>query len=237
MRLSLVIPCYNEAKTLPLLAERCAALLAVEPASEVILVDNGSSDDTPIVMATLLEKTPGLRGLRVPYNQGYGHGILSGLAAATGDILGWTHADMQTDPLDASRGMALFRQSPEPQRLFCKGRRFGRPLWDTFFTAGMSAFDSLLLRCALNDINAQPNLFHRSFFESWSEAPPDFSLDLFAYYMAKRQNLHVQRFPVAFVARAFGNSHWNVDWRSKMKFIRRTVEFSLKLRATRRLRS
>lgn len=237
MRLSLVIPCYNEAKALPLLAVRCAALLATDPTAEVILVDNGSTDDTPALMEQLTAQSPGLRSLRVPRNQGYGHGILSGLSAANGDILGWTHADMQTDPMDASRGMTLFRQSPEPRDLFVKGRRFGRPVWDTFFTVGMSAFETLLLGRVLNDINAQPNLFHRSFYEIWSEPPSDFSLDLFVYYMAKRQNLQVRRFPVTFGERAFGTSHWNVDWRSKMKFIRRTVEFSLKLRSTRRVRA
>src|SRR6185312_6890896 len=105
--LSLVIPCYNEAANLPLLLERCGKLSA-NPDTEIILVDNGSTDATPAVLENLLPEFPRCRSVRVQKNQGYGFGILSGLAAAEGDILGWTHADLQTDPMDSQRGLALF---------------------------------------------------------------------------------------------------------------------------------
>src|SRR5262249_16093016 len=61
-------------------------------------------------------------------------------------------------------------------------------------------------------------------------APYDFSLDLFVYVMAKRAGLSVVRFPVNFAPREFGYSHWNANFRSKYKFIKRTVQFSLDLR-------
>jgi hypothetical protein len=80
------------------------------------------------------------------------------------------------------------------------------------------------------DINAQPTMFPRSFFESWTDPPEDFSLDLYAYFLAKRCGMKVYRFPVKFNIRAYGVSHWNVNWTAKMKFIRRTVNFSLQLR-------
>lgn len=227
MRLSLVIPCYNEAGNLPLLLHRCAEI--TQPGEvEVILVDNGSTDDSPRMLAELLPHHPGCRSVRVEKNQGYGYGILSGLNAAEGRILGWTHADMQTDPEDAQRGLALFDQHGDD--IFVKGRRYGRPLGDVLFTVGMSAFETLLLRHPMWDINAQPTMFSRAFFENWHEAPHDFSLDLYAYYHAKRVGLPVHRFPVRFGERAHGVSHWNVNWAAKRKFIRRTVNFSLELR-------
>jgi polyisoprenyl-phosphate glycosyltransferase len=227
-----VIPCYNEAESLPQLMLRCAALLATDPYIEVILVDNGSTDNSRVIMDSMTAQTAGLRIVSVSQNRGYGYGILCGLSAAGGDILGWTHADMQTDPMDVRRGIAIFRQSADSERLFVKGRRFGRSVVDGFFTAGMSAFETLLLGYVLTDINAQPSLFHRSFYERWAEPPNDFSLDLFAYYMARRLNLEIRRFPVLFGKRVFGTSHWNVNWRAKLKFIRRTVDFSVRLRST-----
>ena len=227
MMLSLVIPCYNEAANLPSLLERCKEL-AQRGSVEVILVDNGSTDDSPQVLARLLPAYPGCRTVRVEHNQGYGFGILAGLKAARGDILGWTHADMQTDPMDAAQGIRYF-SGPNPH-VFVKGRRYGRPLADTFFTIGMSAFESALLGMPLWDINAQPTLFTRAFFETWDTPPHDFSLDLYAYYQARRQGLKVFRFPVRFGPRAHGVSHWNVNWAAKRKFIRRTVNFSLELK-------
>lgn len=226
-RLSLVIPCYNETANLPILLPRCAELTS-RGSVEVILVDNGSTDSSPMILAELLPRYRGCRSIRVEKNQGYGFGILSGLRVAEGELLGWTHADMQTDPVDARRGLSLFEACGDD--IFVKGRRYGRPVSDTLFTVGMSAFETVLLGHPLWDINAQPTLFSRAFFETWRQPPHDFSLDLYAYYRAKRGGLPVHRFPVHFGERAHGMSRWNVNWAAKRKFIRRTVDFSLQLR-------
>ena len=227
MKLSLVIPCFNEAANLPLLLERCTAL-GIRQDMEIILVDNGSTDTTPKMLAASVPHFPGCRSVRVEVNQGYGFGILSGLRAAAGDILGWTHADMQTDPQDALPALEFFQK--RGPNLFVKGRRYGRPLTDIFFTVGMSCFELLLLGKCMWDINAQPTFFSRTFFETWEDPPHDFALDLYAYYMAVKQKIPVHRFPVRFGERAHGFSHWNVNWSAKMKFIRRTMDFSLNLR-------
>ena len=57
----------------------------------------------------------------VKNNKGYGHGILAGLKVAKGEIIGWTHADLQTDPIDVLKGLDLFHNSPNPEFLFIKG--------------------------------------------------------------------------------------------------------------------
>jgi glycosyltransferase involved in cell wall biosynthesis len=225
--LSLIIPCYNEAANLPLLLERCKQL-TVRPDVEVVLVDNGSTDSTAEVLENLLPKFSRCRSIRVDKNQGYGFGIVSGLKAAKGEILGWTHADMQTDPQDALLGLALFEKYGDD--IFVKGRRYGRPFMDVVFTVGMSVFETFLLTRPMWDINAQPTMFSRRFFESWPAPPDDFSLDLYAYYQAQSYGLKVHRFPVRFSERAHGVSHWNVNWVAKRKFIRRTVDFSLQLK-------
>lgn len=227
MRFSLVIPCYNESANLPLLLERCKGL-ASRADVEVVLVDNGSTDDSPQVLERLLPGYPNCRRVRVEKNQGYGFGILSGLRAARGEFLGWTHADMQTDPQDALRGLDMF--DLHGPKIFVKGRRYGRPLGDTAFTVGMSLFETCLLRVRMWDINAQPTMFSRAFFNTWQNPPHDFSLDLYVYYQARQQRLGVHRFPVRFGDRAHGTSHWNVNWAAKRKFIRRTIDFSLQLR-------
>jgi glycosyltransferase involved in cell wall biosynthesis len=227
MRFSLIIPCFNEAENLPLLLERCKDL-AEQTATEIIFVNNGSTDNSDIVLKELLPSYPGCRSIHVRHNKGYGFGILAGLDSANGDIVGWTHADMQTDPMDAIEGLQKYKEYGS--QLFVKGQRYGRPLGDTLFTVGMSFFETLLLRKPMWDINAQPTMFPRSFYKTWQEPPHDFSLDLFAYYQAKIAKLDVKRFPVLFGERAHGVSHWNVDWAAKRKFIRRTIEFSLQLR-------
>lgn len=227
MKLSLIIPCYNEAANLPLLLERCSSL-AKHKNIEVILVDNGSTDSSPEVLQALLPLYPHCRSIRLPINQGYGFGILSGLRCAHGDILAWTHADMQTDPNDVLAGVTQFNF--HGQDIYVKGRRIKRPLTDAIFTIGMSIFETLLLQTRLWDINAQPNIFTRKFFESWVNPPHDFSLDLYAYFLARHQDIPIYRFPVEFRKRAHGSSHWNINWIAKIRFIRRTIKFSFELK-------
>jgi len=229
--LSLVIPCYDEAQTLPDLIRRLDETFSAEPAVEVVLVDNGSTDETPAMMQALAGRShPFIRSVRVEVNQGYGFGILAGLRAARGTFVGWTHADLQADPADALRALQHIRQTAR-RDVYAKGRRYGRPLADVVFTIGMSIFETTLLRTRLWDINAQPNVMPRAFFEELAdEAPHDWSLDLYFYHAARRRGLKILRFPVRFGERTHGASHWNVDWAAKRKFIERTMKFSFELR-------
>jgi len=230
-RFSIVVPCYNEARNIPLLLERFAAVMTRDDL-EVILINNGSTDTSAEVLERLLPQYPFARTVLVPVNQGYGYGILSGLHAARGEFIGWTHADLQTDPGDVLRAIGLIEAAPEAERehLFVKGQRRGRPLFDNVFTAGMSVFETVYMGEPLWDINAQPNLFHRSLLARWKQPPHDFSLDLFAVYSARRLGYRLQRFDVRFPERVHGESSWNTSWAAKVKFIRRTLAFSVQLK-------
>lgn len=228
-KLSIVIPCYNEEKNLPLILEKFASVIQRDDI-EVLLVNNGSKDDSERVLTELLPRFPFARSVKVDVNQGYGFGILKGLEAAEGEFLGWTHADLQTDPADVLKALAIIEKNGSRTNLFVKGTRKGRPLFDQFFTTGMSLFESLYLGERLWDINAQPNIFHRRFFETWQHPPYDFSLDLYALYMARKKQLDLVAFEVAFPPRLHGQSSWNTGLTAKWKFIKRTLDFSVKLK-------
>lgn len=227
MKLSIVVPCYNEEENIPLLLERFNEA-AQGKDMEVILVDNGSTDDSARVLGELLPRYPFARTVAVKVNQGYGYGILQGLAECRGEYIGWTHADLQTDPADIVKALEITER--EQGLVFVKGNRKGRPLFDVFFTMGMSLFETCYLHERLYDINAQPNIFPKVFYMEWKEPPHDFSLDLYALYMARKKGLKVVRFPVMFPERIHGESKWNTGLASKWKFIKRTVAFSVKLK-------
>lgn len=228
MKLSIVIPCYNEAKNIPLILEKFNNIINRNDI-EVILVNNGSKDDSAHVLEELLPNYSFARTVLVEVNQGYGYGILTGLKECKGDYVGWTHADLQTDPEDIIRALHIIEER-NSDNLFVKGNRKGRPLFDQIFTSGMSLFETVYLRRYLYDINAQPNIFPRSFFEKWVNPPHDFSLDLYALYMAKENELDIVRFNVLFPERIHGTSSWNTGLKAKWKFIKRTIEFSTKLK-------
>ncbi|MDR1657154.1 MAG: glycosyltransferase [Deltaproteobacteria bacterium] len=230
-KLSLVIPCYNEAPSLPGLLKRLDMAALSDARVEFVLVDNGSSDSSVEAIKSAACQRPNLlTAIRIEGNRGFGFGVLQGLAVAKGEFLGWSHADLQTDPLDALRALEIIDQHPDPEKLYLKGTRCARPASDLVFTLGMSFFETLFFQSFLWDINAQPNIFHRSFFTSWKNPPHDFALELYALALARRYELKVIRFPVLFENRRHGISRWNVNWRSKIRFIKRTLSFSIKLR-------
>jgi glycosyltransferase involved in cell wall biosynthesis len=230
MKLSLVIPCYNESQSLPDLVAKIEESFSGHNI-EVIIVDNGSIDSTPDVIRRLSKNQSNIwRSIRVEKNVGYGFGIMKGLHAATGDILAWTHADLQTDPTDALYGFTLFEKANNPDQLFVKGLRYGRPLIDVVFTFGMSVFETILMHTPMRDINAQPTMFHRALLTHLEDAPNDFALDLFIYWKAVQMKKQVKRFPVRFGPRKFGSSHWNTGMKARYRFIKRTLSFSMQLK-------
>ena len=230
MKLSIVVPCNNESKNIPLILEWFSKTIKRDDI-EVLLVNNGSKDNSQDVLNTLLPQYPFAKVIVVKENQGYGFGVISGLFEAQGEFMGYTHADMQTDPADAIKALEIIEKQLDFKKCYIKGDRKGRFIFDKFFTIGMSVFESLYLRTRLWDINAQPNIFHRSFFDIVKNScPRDFSLDLYLLYMAKKNGLKVIRFNVFFPKRLYGKSSWNTGFASKWKFIKRTIGFSIKLK-------
>ncbi|WP_435144739.1 glycosyltransferase family 2 protein [Halobaculum sp. P14] len=228
--LSVVVPCYNEEKNLPLIVDRFSEILADDISVQVRLVDNGSSDGSAAVMEELSADNDFLRITTVEENRGYGYGIWRGLSDADGEFVCWTHADMQTDPADTVRAYRLAQEQPDPTSCYVKGDRKGRPFVDTFFTRGMSLFETVLMGTRLRDINAQPNLFHRSLLEEVDDPPDGFSFDLYFYYTAKQLGYDVVRFDVEFPERVHGESNWNTSLRGKWNLIKRTVAYSWELK-------
>lgn len=234
MKYSVVIPCYNEEKNLDRLISRMDDVRrsAVESGGEMelVLVDNGSRDNSHDKIQSFMRERDWVREARVQVNQGYGYGILQGLAACTGDFLFWLHADLQLPPEAVLKMIDILDSSKDPERVFFKGGRKDRPLTDRFFTWGMGMFESMYLGVHLRDINGQPTGFSRAFYEAWVDPPYDFSLDLYAYATAVKKGLRIERVEVIQSERTEGASSWNTGMMSRFKLIRRTIQYSRSLK-------
>jgi glycosyltransferase involved in cell wall biosynthesis len=97
-RISIILPAKNEAAALKDLLPR---LTAAQPGAEIIVIDDGSTDDTRGVCAAA-----GVECLSSPYSMGNGAAIKRGARAANGDILVFMDGDGQHDPLDIGRLLA-----------------------------------------------------------------------------------------------------------------------------------
>jgi glycosyltransferase involved in cell wall biosynthesis len=230
IKLSLVIPCYNEEKNIGEIVKRVRNFVKKVPMMELILVNNGSSDNTKEAIKKLSYSYSFIKLVNIKKNIGYGNGILKGILKSKGEFICWTHADLQTDPYDVFRAFQIMEKQDTPKDFFIKGKRYGRTIFNNFFTLGMSIFETIYLRKSLWDINSQPNFFHRSFLKYLKNPPKDFSFDLYVYWIAKEKKLKIIRFPVFFGKRKYGNSKWNTGISSRIKFIKRTIKFSKELK-------
>ena len=228
--LSIVIPCYNEAENIPLLIKSIDG--NYKPDTEIILVDNGSTDDTPAVLLKELKavSNASIRFVRVENNIGYGHGIMAGVHEARGEIIAWTHADMQTDPGDVIAAYENYINVEGFEDSILKGKRIGRNPLDAFFTLGMSILSTLLLKVIITDVNAQPKVFHKSFLKKMNDAPDDFSLDLYLLYQAKINGYQILKYPVHFGKRLHGEAKGGGTLKGKWKLIKRTWSYMNELR-------
>ena len=105
--LSLVIPLYNEAESVPALhAELSAALDALDCASEVIVVDDGSRDGSFAALRAVHERDPRWIILRFRRNHGQTAALSAGFEKARGEVVVTLDADLQNDPQDIPRLLA-----------------------------------------------------------------------------------------------------------------------------------
>ena len=230
---SIIIPCYNEALNIPHIFEKVRSIVEAESSIEFVLVDNGSSDDSNKLLHESAQQVGGnqVQIVHVEVNKGYGYGILQGLKAARGEVLGWTHADLQTDLQDVVRAIKVIQDSD--QSCIVKGKRRKRKVLDTFFTWGMQKFASFSLGVKFSDVNAQPKMFKREFYDlHFSGAPYDFSLDLYLLYTAIKNNIPVKEIPVEFLDRLYGEAKGGggSSLKTRYKLIKRTANYILELK-------
>src|SRR5437588_12917449 len=99
--LSICVPVYNEAESLPLLHEAVAKVIDAHGIdAELILVDDGSKDGSWPVIESLVARDPRVRGLKFKSNCGETAASDAGLRAARGKYVMTMDADLQNDPKD-----------------------------------------------------------------------------------------------------------------------------------------
>lgn len=127
VELSIVIPVYNEALNLPeLCREVLGALEAID--FELILVDDGSRDDSFAIMHTLAQDEPRIKVIRLRRNFGQTAAMAAGFAAASGQVIVPMDGDRQNNPADIPRLLAKLDEGFDVVSGWRKSRK------DTFVT-------------------------------------------------------------------------------------------------------
>ena len=228
---SLVLPCYNEEKNIESLLNAISKLKKLHDDLEIIVVENGSTDDSlhkiknhPIFINNLI------RLVEIKKNLGYGYGIMAGINKSTGQYVGWCHADLQNNLPEIYNAFKKNLNTLEKTKTILKGKRLNRSMIDIFFTIGMSILVSILFKCKLTDINAQPKIFPRNFLPLLNESPTDFSLDLYLLLTAKLNKYEILEYPFIVYKRIAGKAKGGGSLLTKVNLTLRTLNYIYKLK-------
>ena len=229
--LSIIFPCYNEKKNLVLLIKKIIATKKknYKTKIEFILVNNGSTDNTALILKKLNHKKL-FKIVNIKKNLGYGDGIMKGLFCAKGKIISWTHADLQCEPNDVVNAINKYKKEIYNNNIVIKGERINRRFVDNFFSIGMACFTSIIFGTKFNDVNAQPKIFHKRFLKYLRKAPKDFSLDLFFLFIAKRKFCKILEYPVYYKKRMKGIAKGGDSLLGKLLLSIRTFKFIISLK-------
>lgn len=159
--LSVVVPAYNEAEHLEdIIRTMERAFDEAKFNYEICIVNNGSTDKTGDIIATLEKENPRIVSVTFKENQRYGGGIQGGLSKVRGEVIGWAHADGQADPKDIVR---LYRKMREEGHELAMAVRAVRNeiLLRKIQTAIYYALFQIMFRTPYKDINGTPRLMTR----------------------------------------------------------------------------
>jgi glycosyltransferase involved in cell wall biosynthesis len=223
---SLVVPAYNEQRTIAELLRRAAASRL---RTEIIVVDDGSTDGTGEVLDALEVELPGLKVIHAPENRGKGAAVRLGIPETTGDIVVIQDADLEYDPADLPRlveplikGVAdvvygTRLRGGEPQRAHLFWHYAGNRL--------LSLLTGVLYNTTLSDMEVGYKAFRGELIRSLRLVSDDFRFEPeVTAKVLRTRGVRVYEVPIAYYGRTFDEGK-KITWRDGLKAIVALVRF------------
>jgi len=170
VKLSIIIPCYNEERTLQECVHRVLAIQDQTLALELIIVDDCSKDKSLEIARSLVERSPELLLLQHEVNKGKGAALRTGIARATGDFVAIQDADLEYDPTDLKKLLIPLRSGDADVVLGSRflSSEFRRVLyfWHSVANGFLTTLSNMLTDLNLTDMETCYKVFRREVIQS-----------------------------------------------------------------------
>ena len=216
MRVSFLIPAFNEAATIAQVLERLEAL---DLDKQVIVIDDGSADDTAEIAESWGSRNDGLTVIRQP-NRGKGAALRAAVPLVDGDIVVIQDADLEYDPADVPslidpivRGVAdvvygsrLLGGKPQRAYLF----------WHLVGNRFLTLMANILYNTTLSDIETGYKAFRTDILRSLELRENDFAIEPEITAEICKRNLRIYELPIAYYGRSYAEGK-KITWRDGVK--------------------
>jgi glycosyltransferase involved in cell wall biosynthesis len=221
---SLVVPAYNEAATIEAVLRRLAA---VPFRHEVIVVDDGSTDATPQLAASV----DGVRLIRRARNAGKGAAVRDGIAATSGDIVVIQDADLEYDPRDLPRLIEPLLND-HADAVYGTRLRGGEPqrahlFWHYAGNRFLSLLTNVLFNTTISDMEVGYKAFRGDLIRSIRLVSDDFRFEPeVTAKVLKIPGIRLYEVPISYYGRTFAEGK-KITWRDGVKATVALVRFRL----------
>jgi glycosyltransferase involved in cell wall biosynthesis len=219
MRVSFLIPAYNEAATIVALLD---AVWALDMDKQIVVVDDGSTDET----GTLVERwRAGKRDVVLVRqdNRGKGSAVRAAVPHADGDISVIQDADLEYDPADVP---ALIQPIERGAADVVYGSRLsgGRPqraylFWHLFGNRFLSLLTNVLYNTTLSDMETGYKAFRTEVLRSLDLRQDDFGIEPEITAKICKRKLRIYELPIAYYGRTYAEGK-KITWRDGVKAVR-----------------
>jgi len=202
--LSLMMPAYNEEEILPIaLKEAVDALEAQVKDWELLVVDDGSTDRTPEILAEWAGRDPRIRIVTNSPNRGYSQALIRGFYACSKDVIFYTDGDAQFDLMEMAELYPMIADAD-----MVAGYRIGRQdPWFRLVTSAVYNFiQARVLKVRARDVNCAFKFFRKDFFQKIELKSDGFLIDAELYARADRAGLRWVQGPVRHRPRVEGST-------------------------------
>src|SRR5262245_6679985 len=202
--ISVIVPVLNEAAALPELIQRIDTTLQALPRSyEIIVIDDGSVDETPTILHTLAEQYPRLHGIRLRRNYGKAAALSEGFARAKGEFLITLDGDLQDAPEEIPRLLEVLISKSD---VACGWKQNRKESWTRVVSSRLfNAVTRLLTGLVLHDMNCGIKGYRRQVVQ---ELRLYGEMHRFIPVIARNRGFTVSEVPVQHFPRRHGRSRY-----------------------------